>query len=235
MISAKPRRWFRFSLRAMLLIVVVIGVALGWTLHEVRRQGQAVMALEELGCRVTYADGPPTLLEKLRSLCGEMYPRNVIAMTGYWPPATDAAMYYVEELPKLEMVKLDGSRVTDAGLAHLKELPDLRWLSLKGTPVTDAGLANLQGRTQLVVLELGGTQVTDAGVARLAELTELIYLGLNGTQVTDASLVHLRRMTKLECLNAVDTRVTEAGEKGLTDALPNLAVFDSEEKPDSDE
>ncbi len=38
----KPkRRWLRFSLRSLFLLMAVIAVSLGWTIHKVRQQGIA--------------------------------------------------------------------------------------------------------------------------------------------------------------------------------------------------
>jgi hypothetical protein len=202
----------------MLLLVFAIGLPLGWTLHEVRRQGQAVMALEELSIHVKYAEGPPTFLEQLRLLCGEQYPRNVIVVDDTRSNMTDAMMAYLREFPQLETLKISGAKVTDAGLAHLKQLSQLTWLWLAETPLTDAGLVHLQGMTQLTALEIGGTQVTDAGLAHLADLTELIYLGLNNTRVTDAGLLHLGRMTNVS-LNLAGSQVTEAGEEEFKKAI----------------
>ena len=69
----KPRRrWLRFSLRSLFLLVVVIAVLLGWMIHKVRQQGVAVAALREMGCWVRYDYFPmsPTTLEKLKKLLG---------------------------------------------------------------------------------------------------------------------------------------------------------------------
>ena len=70
----KPkRRWLRFSLRSLLLLVFMIAVALAWTIYKVRQQGIAVAALKKMGCSVTYDDAKrsPTVLERLRRLLGE--------------------------------------------------------------------------------------------------------------------------------------------------------------------
>ena len=46
--SPNPRRRFlRFSLRGLMLVVLVISAALAWAIHEARKQGIAVRALEK--------------------------------------------------------------------------------------------------------------------------------------------------------------------------------------------
>jgi hypothetical protein len=51
----------------MLLLVTVIGVSLGWTIHKAREQGIAVAALKSSGYFAAYADGDSlTILERFR-------------------------------------------------------------------------------------------------------------------------------------------------------------------------
>jgi hypothetical protein len=49
------RRWFRvrFSVRAMIVLVVVVGCGLGWVVHRARVQRDAVSALLRMGGRGT--------------------------------------------------------------------------------------------------------------------------------------------------------------------------------------
>jgi hypothetical protein len=49
MTSAPKRRWFRFSLRTLFVVVTVFGIWLGWQLHFVTRRKQAINWLEEAG------------------------------------------------------------------------------------------------------------------------------------------------------------------------------------------
>jgi len=46
------RRWFRYSLRTLLLLMLVFGCGLGWFAREIRRsraQREAVKAIRKLG------------------------------------------------------------------------------------------------------------------------------------------------------------------------------------------
>ena len=36
--SMKPRRWFRFTLRTLFVLLTFFGVWLGWNLHQVRER-----------------------------------------------------------------------------------------------------------------------------------------------------------------------------------------------------
>jgi len=62
-VSTEPkRRWLRFSLRSLMLLVLVLAVALGWAVHKARQQGIAVSALKEMGCIVRFREGDPDTL-----------------------------------------------------------------------------------------------------------------------------------------------------------------------------
>ena len=53
--NPKPkRRWLQFSVRGLLLLMLVVAVPLGWAMDKVRHQRDAVSALEKMGCDVEY-------------------------------------------------------------------------------------------------------------------------------------------------------------------------------------
>ena len=185
----KPkRRWLRFSLRSLMLLMALIAVLFGWAIHKAREQGIAVAALKEMGCVVQYNDGQrsPTVLEWLRKLLGEGEFRSVTDLYGERSQITDAGLESLRGLTLLHELYLAETQVTDAGLVHLQGLSQLRHLELDRTHVTDAGLVNLKGLTQLELLYLTGTQVTDDGMAHLQGFTRLEYLALGETEMTDA-------------------------------------------------
>jgi hypothetical protein len=48
------RRWLRFSLRSLLILMTAMAVWLGFTMKRLRDQEQAVARIQELGGTVTY-------------------------------------------------------------------------------------------------------------------------------------------------------------------------------------
>ena len=50
----KRRRWFRFSLRMLLVVVTVLCVWLGFKVNAARRQKEAVEAILKAGGQVSY-------------------------------------------------------------------------------------------------------------------------------------------------------------------------------------
>jgi hypothetical protein len=174
----KPkRRWFQFSLRTLLVFVLLVSIGMSWfaaRMTKARRQKKAVQAIERAGGMVSYdyqGDGPfgdphaqPPVLKWARELLGDDFFCDVV------------------------MVAIVADKDFDDQASHLKALAGIKTLVLTGSQVTDAGLKHMEGLTKLERLSLGGSQVTGAGLGHLEGLTRLTAVGLNGTQVTDTGL-----------------------------------------------
>jgi hypothetical protein len=178
-------RWrFQFSIRSLLLLVVVVAIPCSW-MAVAGRQKEVVEEIRQLGGLVQhdykfqesgnpFASGVPPGPTWLRDLLGEDFFATVVD------------------------VNCVGSSVTNAGLEHLKGLTQLKRLELSTMPVTDAGLGHLKGLTQLEALYIDGTRVSDAGLVYLKGLTQLQNLELKGTHVTDASVKKLQEGRETE-------------------------------------
>ena len=142
MTDPKPkrrRRWYQFSLRTLMLFMLVCAVLFGWVgkrLEETRREQLVVARIESWGGGVAYH--------------GKMLPP-----------------WIANPFRKVRVANLMGTQVTDAGLVHLKDLTSLEVLRLDITLVTDTGLMHLKRLTNIEVLWLGDTEVTDAGLEHL--------------------------------------------------------------------
>jgi Leucine-rich repeat (LRR) protein len=225
--------------RGLLVLVLIIGVCLGWIVYVVRRaqrQRDAVAAVRKVGGSVLYDwqfEGshvrvkpgtntisnevpvwPTWLVDRLDpDFFGHVtqvsFGRN--RLDGASGPIDDA-LSSVGQLGRLTDLTLIGSPVTDTGLAHLRGLSDLESLMLRGcTGFSDAGLVHLERMVSLKGLYLDDAKVTDTGLAHLRGMARLEVLGLDRAGVTDAGLVHLEGMSRLRFLNPRRTRVTDAG------------------------
>jgi len=201
-VSRPWRRYLRFSLRGLIVVVFVIGVWLGWIVRQARVQRDAVAAITAAGGSVNYdwewsngkssPGAKPWAPTWLTDLIGVDFFGHVTGVFFYSSAPTDEAIVRVGRLTRLELLGL-GPFASDKGLGHWKGLTNLSFLDLSSTQVTDAGLAHLKGLTNLSFLILDSTQVTDAGLAHLKGLTNLSVLSLHGTRVTDAGLKELKR------------------------------------------
>jgi hypothetical protein len=204
------RRWLRFSLRTMLVLVTAFGVWLGIKVDEARRQKAAVEKLQALGVEVWYehqrtANGGFDVRIDLavpdwaRDLCGDHFFQTVKGLfyvrrlgAGVTPemsnPITDADLKCLADLPHLEQLIISRAPITDAGLAHLRHPERLRVVAIYMTQVGDSFVRRLKNAGRLESLVLDETQVTDDALAELTNLPHLQVLGLQHTDTGDRAL-----------------------------------------------
>jgi hypothetical protein len=231
--SFRPRRWLRFSLRTLLIVVTLFGVWLGVKVDQARRQKLAVVALRMRGFYVNYehwrTNGDPESFDSsrelpvptlLRSRADGDFFQKVIAIR-VLPTSSDDDYVHLAALPHIEALYLSGrgNDVSDAGLAYLPRPDRLVHFEAGDTLVGDAFVKRLANATGLIRLGLSGTRVTDKGLQWLPPLPKLKMLGLGGTSTTDAGLAAaLQDRSSLESLYLQDTRITDKSVALLEDA-----------------
>ena len=218
--SPKPkRRWYQFSLRTLMLLVLAVGMVFGWIGIRMRRahtNRQAIAAAEKALAEICERGG--MLIGDESGFFVSYVPNRSITRLGLLfddpgDPHDPEAEWFIS---------IAYLAATDAGLEDLRGLLEDPKEPLKaelisiyslGSPrgITDAGLKHLKGVTDLTTLDLLDTQVTDSGLKNLAGLKHLEWLILENTKVTGAGLVHLKGMTNLVDLNLASTGVTDAG------------------------
>ncbi len=172
----RKRRWFQFSLRTLLLLVLICAIGSAWVAPRLQRaqyQKTAVEAILKDGGVVWYdfevnaegnhigsAERPGPAW--LRKMLGD----DFFAAAVYAEAKTDSSLEHIGDLSQLEGLALMNSRVSDAGLKRLEGLTKLKWVNLNLTNVTDAGLEHLSRVRQLRSLMIWKTRVTDEGVAK---------------------------------------------------------------------
>jgi hypothetical protein len=199
------RRLLRMSVRTLVVLVLVIGCALGWLIQSARVQRDAVESIERSGGRVEY--------NHHESDTGEP-----------WPPAWFVDLFGFHLCLPAIHVDLPNA-ASDRAMAAVSRLSQLRQLWLNETAITDEGMTNLRQLTALKELNLRQTKITDHGLINIKGLVGLEKLNLEDCNITDAGLAHLRALTKLSRLNVVDTHVSEKGVTELKRVLPNLKIL----------
>lgn len=172
-VSATPkRRWYQFSLKALLIATILCGCVLAPIAYEhqkARSQHAAVAALERRGGYLGFDSTTKPRSTAMRLLFGD------------------------DKFAHLSAVDFaPGSKITDADLLHLRPFAHLRYVGLDGMPVTDTSMVELGKQTELTELSLKQTQITDTGLVHLSRLTNLQLLWLEGTSVTDAGVQQLQ-------------------------------------------
>ena len=228
-IKTKPRRWIRFRLRTLLIILTLLSVPLcwvGWELDQRRKEKAVVAWVEEMGGEVVSNSSSFRFFYNVESILP--IERN------WWEKTTDkwfgervrfviiystqvSDLSHLAELKKLEYLELYDTQVSD--LSPLAELMSLEALCLESTNVSD--LSPLAALKNLEFLDLRDTQVND--LSPLAGLKNLEMLYLKNTQVSDLS--PLCELKNLEFLSLSGTQVSREQVEELKLALPNCKIY----------
>jgi hypothetical protein len=131
-VSHPWRRFPRFSVRGLVVVVLVIGVGLGWIVRRVQMQREAVAAIRNGGGIVFYD----------WEWCNGLTNLSSLILDG--TQVSDAGLAHLHGLTNLGSLSLGGTQVSDAGLPHLTGLVRLSVLWLGDTRVTDAGIRKLK-------------------------------------------------------------------------------------------
>ena len=247
-ISRPWRRFLRFSVRGLIVSVLIIGGSLGWMAHAARIQREAVAAVERAGGTIRYnwewkngklkSKGKPNEPGFLVDFVGADFFGHVTDVK-LSPNATDAILVHVGRLSRLKALDISGPwlnrsnprpnrsqlQVSDKGVENLNGLSELESLDLGNTEVSDDGLKHLKGLPKLKSLSLGNSQVTDSGLVHLAGLTKLVMLDLSCTQVRGNGLKHLKNLPRLSVINFQGSQVTDAGLADVSE-LTKLSYVD---------
>ena len=170
------KRFLRYSLRTMLVVVLVLSVWLGWMANGAAKQRRAVSLVKELGGHVAYE-------------CEIAYPRTgapillpptvapIIDKTVIYEPRSEGLLdnllghdwfHWFHDVDRVAFLYGTSSNLTDEQLGEVVDvLPYIVHLHLCGRSITDAGLDHLASLKKLEAVLLHGTSVTDDGIARL--------------------------------------------------------------------
>jgi hypothetical protein len=228
------RRWLRFSLRFLLLVVAVVAIPLGWKVNRVRNQRLVVAEIERLkgfmyydyqrnfavGLTTSAAPEPPGP-NWLRNFLGVDYFADVVHVNVSGPQVTNDTLARLLSLPHLQLLGVDSDRITDSGVAMVARSKELISFSVASKSVTVEGIEHLEGLPNLVFLRCSGSQVNDSWIERIARLKSLETLALYDTSVTDEGLAGLAALPKLDGLFFEDMPVTDASLDRLH-AMSNL-------------
>jgi len=230
---APGHRWYRFSLRTVLVAMLAVCFTMGLFVYRARqardhreRLAACQTAVHELETRVYNLESehrsprPATWLEKLLDDPGDTEDPNDVIVVTYLGihtseelggPIADDLLQYASGLTHLERVRLWSTGVTDRGLIYIRHIRGLTSLDIAGGDVTDQGAELLQPHTGLTSLDVSGTRLTDEGLEYLSGLEQMEELRLNYTAITDAGLEHLKHMTRMKTLDLSGTKISDAG------------------------
>lgn len=169
-VSRPWRRFLRFSVRGLIIVVLLIAGWLGWIVHGARIQHEAVAAIIKDRGRIEYdweshsgcfsAAGTPWAPRWLTEQMGIDYFGHVTSVV--LNSETNTTIAHVGRLNRLQRLELSHM---GGHLAHLSGLTKLTELQLKDTRLTDAGMAQLKQ-----VLPLSDIHPCGAAFQRAAQI-----------------------------------------------------------------
>jgi len=224
----------RFSLRSLLVIVLLICSWLGLVVHrdrEMKQHQAAVLCVVRHGGCVEYQSGrsganPYYLFPEetwLRKLFPQWKRDRVTSVT--FQRADQRFGTTIRGTKGIAWIDPDWSLESMLELGRaIQSFPALRRLSFNKTPLPRHGLRCIEGLTHLESLNLSETRITSADVAHLRELVNLEYLNLRRTRIDNDCLAHLKGIRKLKILLLGSTRIGDDGVTHLTQ-IPSLEVL----------
>jgi len=245
--QSREDRPFQFSLRTLLIVFTIAGLALGgyarsWKRH--RDQRAAAELLKSKFDTPGYAVRPYGGISQLSVACTdkssltddnlldlllfEKTGRKVACVQLIGSRITDEGLRNIVHLRSLKELMFKDMPIGDRGLAYVAQLPELRILRIEGpNAVTDEGLETLTKTPFLKTLGLVRMEITDDGLKHVANMTELEALSLTKVKITDAGLDHLRNLKRLKRLKIYYTGCSEGALRKLAQDLPDCE-FDSD-------
>jgi hypothetical protein len=205
------RRWFRFSLSALLVAIALLSVWLASVSSGARRQKWAVDVLKGTGVQLVYdyqvgSDGSPLPDAEqnppgpawLRNLVGIDYVANVVRASGWAEfQIHDDTVGIFADLPALQIIV--GAYLSETGLAMLERVTKLRQLdAMVQFPLRPQAWQHLWRLAALERLGISGDGFDDDSLAQIGRMHQLRYLAVAGAPLTGEGLSNLSGLTDLE-------------------------------------
>ena len=224
--SIKPkRRWFRFSLRTLLILIAVVAGPLAWVAkerHQSQREQEIADQLRKLGFEVRFKGpydsgfrpgGPPQ--SGWRNIARQVIGERIVFLQSSSHDFEDLTP--LANLSRLQQLGLDDTNVSD--LTPLARLRSLQEIALSRTKVTD--LSPLAGLTELTFLKACYIPVSD--VSPLKGLKKMEWVSIRGTKVTDIS--PLAGLLALKKVDVAEMSMSYEQVTKLEEALPNCRIY----------
>ena len=211
----------RFTLRSLLLIVIVFALLANHARVTIRQQ-RAVATVRHLGGSVHYdyevdeqcgidPSRRSCLPEQVVHLFGLDWAHSVAAVNLAYrteggrgirnKDVTEDTVECIRGLPDLRVLVATQEQVTDNSMESIGRQKRLERLHLSNVRrVTDAGVAHLCGLSRLRSLHLTNAAISDRSVEFVCSLQQLKTLSLRGIPLSEGAFENLAQLQQLEAL-----------------------------------
>ena len=243
MTETKPkRRWFRFSLRALFVLVTAFCVWLGWEVNSARRQKEAVEAIIKAGGTIGYdfQMTPNAAFAKLLRGRRPGFESGLFAKYDLDQNATQSAPAWLRDhigndfFRNVASVSFPHASAVKpmTGIEHLAKLPALKQFYLVGgypnkeeyPKIQSVDFTALEELKYLDALTIFNFRLDGPELAKFRSFDRLTQVTLCNTGFDDAAMEQVGRMINLEYLWLHHAHVTDAGIAHVR-RLTNLKVL----------
>lgn len=228
------RRWYQFSLRTLLVVMVVVSTAaglLGIRLQRARRQGAAVVSIRRIDGSVTYAESDSAfwlVRDPLEPWLGRDFFDSVVeAQVDLRQADTTAGQLAVwrtiSDLPQLARLEVDYPKRyprSRFNIGPIRRLSKLKHLKIRDAQIQGDDLLPLEKMPVLETLDLSHCQISDTAWRHLAAVPHLHTLRASYAFVNDSGAAQLAACRDLRHLNLTRATVTDRGAAELAKIAP---------------
>jgi hypothetical protein len=220
-------RWFQFTLRELLSLLLIVAILLSWwRVHHNQRMREMEIA-SRFSDRTSWTDEyrGPIFLSRIfgtRILTDFNSYTRFAGLSFRSQQEANDLVSCLKEFGSLEEIDLPSSldakeegNVFDEMLAEISTLKKLRSLTLVCAKITDAGMKTIANIPKLEELDVGGTEITSRGVQCLKSSLHLVWLDISGTKIDDGAGETLECLKNLVFLDLADTKITDQSVESL--------------------
>ena len=253
--SEKPRRrWLSFSLRGVMLLILLLCIPLAWLAQQYSRMQVEDAVVED----ILAADGvviypyqrmsiPGSGINKdprkpapgpkwIRELLGENIFASVFCVWLMKDNFGDDVVARLTRLNDLEVLILNSSHLTDASIDSLLKVSRLKELALDADNISPQALNRLSDHPTLRSLSLYGRLASPNQLRQMQSWPALQQLELNATMASDQDLKYLagcKNLRKLTLNSLREVKLLDPELLGQMNHLEELRVIGSSINDDS--
>jgi hypothetical protein len=173
-----PRRWFRFHLRTLLVVMTVLGCGFGWVGAEwvkVQKEREIIEIFQKGGAEIEFRDDKSSRRGWRRTFFEGKLLEDVIGVhfSSDPPPVDDQdvglAKSHLKDLTQLETLSFNGVGLTEADVKQISQLPKLNSLGFIGVTITNENGRHLHAMKQLLYMDLCRTGITPEAVKEIQQ------------------------------------------------------------------
>jgi hypothetical protein len=225
----RGRRWFRFSLKLVFVVMTISAMWLGFAMKRIRERHEAIEAIRRLEGRVILegtsspnkplgvdaeiGPGAPAWLRNLLGQYGKHLGSGVETIVLVWPdnPSDrDQLLHSVAMLSEARLLVLELHRTDDRELLALPKLPNFHELFVRPRQiesVSDKGLRCLERMPKLHQLRMESVTIGAEGYGHLADSRNLQLIRFSRCNLSVDGLDQLAQLTELSHLYFVGSTI----------------------------